>query len=107
MIEPASVAPLGVARDALELEAEPADDVERRLVLRRRRHAHAMEADGAEGEVEARARGLGHVPALGVLAPQPVTELARAMHLDASLEAHHPIQIGATARPDHEAQGAA
>jgi hypothetical protein len=33
VIEPAAVAPLRVARHPFELEAQPADDVERRLVL--------------------------------------------------------------------------
>jgi len=86
MVQPPTIDPLGLAREALELEAQATDDTERRMVGCRSRHTHPMHSKTREREIEARARRFRHQAVADGFGPQPVAELARTVHLDAPFE---------------------
>src|SRR5690606_12642408 len=61
VIEPAAIAPLRVSRDAFEVETEPPDHAQRRVIAGGRRDAHAMHAERTETKVHAEGGCFGHV----------------------------------------------
>src|SRR5690606_10844854 len=106
MIQPAAVASLRGAGDALEAEAEPLDDAERRVVVRRRGDPDPMQADAAEAAVHGRACRLRHDPAANGVLREPVAELAALVRMHEHLQTDHAEQASAPSLTDREAERA-
>src|SRR4051812_14582018 len=93
MVEPARADPLGLARDALEVEVEPRDDAKARRVVGRGGAAHAVHAHALKCKIEASLRRLRHESPAGDFTPEPITELTGPMQVHARVESDDAEQL--------------
>src|SRR5262245_13751479 len=72
------------------------------MIVGSRRAADAMNTHARKSEIDARARGFGHEPAAGRVAPEPIAELAGAMQVHARIETDDAQKLAALTIADRE-----
>jgi hypothetical protein len=79
MVEPPRLASFGLARNSLELEAQPADDPERGVISCCRSHADAVNAQAFERPLNHCARRFGHEALPHTFDAKPISEIGAQM----------------------------
>src|SRR5688500_4597982 len=105
VIEPAAVASLRLARDSFELEAQPADDRKRSVVVGGCRHAHPMCVHRTEGPIEDRLARFGHEAAAARVQAEPIPELDALVQMAERLEADDAEELPARTIANGEPTG--